>query len=419
MLEQPDPRRLALVMVGLPARGKTYVARKISRYLSWLGIKTQNFNVGDYRRSRLGGQQPARFFDPDNPEGKATRRELALAALDDMLDWFDSGGEVGIYDATNSTRKRRERVYNRCKEKNVQVVFVESICDEGVVEANIRETKLRSPDYADMDPDEAVLDFRRRIAHYERVYETIDDQDKSYVKLIDVGRQVVVNRMEGYLSARLIFFLMNIHAARRRIWLTRHGESEFNLLRRIGGDADLTDAGIEYARSLGRFLKERHPEGEVVRVWTSTLKRTIQTAAHMGVQFVSLRALNEIHAGVCDGMTYEQIRRRMPDEFKARKANKFRYRYPRGESYADVIQRLEPVIVELERQRSPVMVVGHQAVLRALYGYLMGIPQEECPFIKLPLHTAIQLTPTAYGYDEQRFALAPDLGEERSASSSG
>jgi hypothetical protein len=46
--------------------------------------------------------------------------------------------------------------------------------------------------------------------------------------------------------------------------------------------------------------------------------------------------------------------------YRARKQDKLRYRYPRGESYLDVIQRLEPVIIELERQRSPVVVIAHQ-----------------------------------------------------------
>jgi broad specificity phosphatase PhoE len=40
-------------------------------------------------------------------------------------------------------------------------------------------------------------------------------------------------------------------------------------------------------------------------------------------------------------MTYETIERQMPAEFAARAADKLRYRYPRGESYIDVIQRLE------------------------------------------------------------------------------
>lgn len=41
----------------------------------------------------------------------------------------------------------------------------------------------------------------------------------------------------------------------------------------------------------------------------------------------------------------------------------------------DVIQRVEPVIIEMERERECVCIVAHQAVLRAIYGYLMDIPQ--------------------------------------------
>lgn len=53
-------------------------------------------------------------------------------------------------------------------------------------------------------------------------------------------------------------------------------------------------------------------------------------------------------------------------------------RYPSGESYLDVIQRLEPVIIEIERERECVCIVAHQAVLRALYGYFNKIPLKVC-----------------------------------------
>ena len=39
-----------ICMVGLPARGKTYIAKKLARYLNWIGITTKVFNVGEYRR---------------------------------------------------------------------------------------------------------------------------------------------------------------------------------------------------------------------------------------------------------------------------------------------------------------------------------------------------------------------------------
>lgn len=69
-------------------------------------------------------------------------------------------------------------------------------------------------------------------------------------------------------------------------------------------------------------------------------------------------------------MTYEEIQEKYPDDFTARDCNKFAYRYPRGESYEDLVARLEPVIMELERQEN-VLVVSHQAVLRCLLAYFL------------------------------------------------
>lgn len=407
---QRDTVKTALAMVGLPARGKTYIARKVARYLNWLGHPTRVFNVGSYRREHLGAHQPNSFFSPDNAEGRAALMDMAKLALDDMLDWLNDGGEVAIYDATNSTKARRHWVQEQCRRAGIQVVFIESICDdEAVIEANVRETKLTSPDYDNLDPEDAADDFRARIAHYARSYEPIDDPNSSYIKIIDVGRQVVLNRIHDYLPARLVPLLINLNVTRRPIYLTRHGESLYNLQGMLGGDSDLSPRGEEYARSLCEFIRSHAPRETGVVTWTSSLRRTIQTALPLTRKPVIWRALDEIDAGVCDGMTYEQIKRDMPDVYAARKADKFRYRYPRGESYEDVIQRLDPIIIQLERQRSPVLVIGHQAVLRALYSYLVDKPASSCPTLSIPLHTVIELTPSAYGCEERRFPLAPNL----------
>ena len=53
------------------------------------------------------------------------------------------------------------------------------------------------------------------------------------------------------------------------------------------------------------------------------------------------------------------------------------YRYPRGESYLDIISRLEGVIFEMERQKTPLLIIAHQAVLRCLYAYFLDLPNEE------------------------------------------
>lgn len=84
------------------------------------------------------------------------------------------------------------------------------------------------------------------------------------------------------------------------------------------------------------------------------MKRTIQTAEALGVQYEQWKALNEIDAvsvaalrlqraardtltllsllqGVCEEMTYEEIQERFPEEFALRDQDKYRYRYPKGE----------------------------------------------------------------------------------------
>ena len=110
-------RRLAIIMVGLPARGKTFTAQKLARYLNWLGHHTRHFNVGRYRRDFTGSAARADFFDPGNAEAVATRNEVARMALDDMLDWLACGdGQVGIYGARAAApRVRRSAVALRAQ----------------------------------------------------------------------------------------------------------------------------------------------------------------------------------------------------------------------------------------------------------------------------------------------------------------
>ena len=63
-----------------------------------------------------------------------------------------------------------------------------------------------------------------------------------------------------------------------------------------------------------------------VSVWTSTLRRTIQTAEAIPFPKLRWKVLDEIQAGIFDGMTYAEIEQNMPDEFAARKADKLGYR---------------------------------------------------------------------------------------------
>jgi broad specificity phosphatase PhoE len=69
-------------------------------------------------------------------------------------------------------------------------------------------------------------------------------------------------------------------------------------------------------------------------------------------------------------MTYEEIEEQFPEEFERREQDKLAYRYPRGESYLDVIARLEPIIMEMERHREPLLIVGHQGSAKYIYVHI-------------------------------------------------
>ena len=65
--------KLVIVMVGLPARGKSYITKKLQRYLSWQQHESRVFNVGNRRRTAVGKRasvhpgldpEPARLDPP-------------------------------------------------------------------------------------------------------------------------------------------------------------------------------------------------------------------------------------------------------------------------------------------------------------------------------------------------------------------
>lgn len=70
-------------------------------------------------------------------------------------------------------------------------------------------------------------------------------RELSFIKIIDVGRRYLVNRVQDHIQSRIVYYLMNIHITPRSIYLCRHGESDLNVKGRIGGDSGLTERGKE------------------------------------------------------------------------------------------------------------------------------------------------------------------------------
>lgn len=136
-LNQP----LVIAMVGLPARGKSYIVKMLRRYLVWNGYEADVFNVGSYRRKMGLSGADSNFFSNDNKDGTRLREELAMAVQSYMYTWLKSGDtdtskssivRVAIFDATNTTVQRRQMLCDTAKNQNVSLLFVESICDDKV-----------------------------------------------------------------------------------------------------------------------------------------------------------------------------------------------------------------------------------------------------------------------------------------------
>lgn len=68
-------------------------------------------------------------------------------------------------------------------------------------------------------------------------------RELSFIKVIDVGRRYLVNRIQDHIQSKIVYYLMNIHVQPRTIYLCRHGESTDNLEGRLGGDAGLSPRG--------------------------------------------------------------------------------------------------------------------------------------------------------------------------------
>lgn len=407
---------VAVITVGLPARGKTHASRSLCRYMRWLGVSTKVFSVGNYRRERLGSLSEE-WFDPHNDKATETRLKVADECLGDLINWLQTGGgQVAIFDGNNVTEARRKQIHDKLLDNDIHPLFLEFICNKpDIILANIRSVKISSPDYVGWDPEEAVKDYKRRIKQHEDNYETITDTTLPFVKNMNAGEQFIVNNVIGYLQSRIVYYLMNLHIQRRTIYFARSGPSLND--NSYKADANLSVEGEKYAEKLTEFMLAYHEQKNTSRtadeerpltVWTSTQKKSLETAIpfiNAGIPVRQQSVLNQLNPGESDGLSPAELKEKFPEEIAKVKENPYRHRYPRAESYHDLAIRLESVIMELEREKNDVLIIAHETVLRCLYAYLFDRPASEIPTISIPRSCLIEITPSAYGCKESRMEI--------------
>ncbi len=165
-----------------------------------------------------------------------------------------------------------------------------------------------------------------------------------------------------------------------KIYIARHGETTWNEEGRIQGRSDpgLSPKGYVQSLDLCHHLKDR----PLSAIYTSTRQRSILTAEplanRLGLTIRCQPELDEIAFGILEGKLLHHFDEEVKLEWERFKDDRFVYRIPGAENYADVANRVRPFAERLLQvhQEQEILIVGHRVVNRLLIGMLMGYPEE-------------------------------------------
>lgn len=163
---------------------------------------------------------------------------------------------------------------------------------------------------------------------------------------------------------------------KRSIFLVRHGavRNVGNTKRYIGHtDLELSDDGIRQAEMLGEKLQH----AQISAIYCSDLRRSFETARiigkFQGLAPVAVPRFRELGLGQWEGMSFDEVRSRYPEEYEQRGRDFINFRPPGGESFLDCARRVLPAFYEaLSSTRGNILIAGHAGVNRILLCQFLG-----------------------------------------------
>lgn len=181
-----------------------------------------------------------------------------------------------------------------------------------------------------------------------------------------------------------------------RVVLVRHGETEWNRVGRRQGqlDSPLTPDGERHAEAVASLVASTTADA----VFSSPLGRAHRSAliiaAKIDMPVRVLEALAEVHHGALAGLTHEQIEAKHPGELKRRDAQKYTWRFPNGESYADADIRASTALEQVAQAgvASPLLVT-HEMIGRMLLRALLNLRPEQALSWSLPHGAVAEVSP--------------------------
>ncbi len=161
-----------------------------------------------------------------------------------------------------------------------------------------------------------------------------------------------------------------------KIYLVRHGETEFNRLGVFRGryEVELNQRGIKQAEEISRALAS----AGIQKIYTSPLKRALKTAEiisrNLGIDYVVNEAFNNIDLGSWQGVKKEEIKKRFPDLWKLWITEPEKLTIPDGETLEDVKKRAFNGIMEvLSTPIERVAIVTHRSVIKVLAAAMLNV----------------------------------------------
>ena len=173
------------------------------------------------------------------------------------------------------------------------------------------------------------------------------------------------------------------------LFLIRHGENDANLQRPYilqgqGIDGPLSTLGRQQASACSAFLSDF----PLCHIYASPMRRAQESAAVIaephGLSVKTAATINECNVGRWEGMDWGRIELEFPDDYSRFRANPVEHGYLDGESYADVADRVLPVMNGLlqEHRGESIAVVAHNVVNRVYLASLLNIPLVHAPMIR-------------------------------------
>ncbi|RNF27255.1 6-phosphofructo-2-kinase/fructose-2,6-biphosphatase-1-like protein [Trypanosoma conorhini] len=413
---QPMMGTLIVIMVGLPLRGKTFIAKQIQRYFQWNGLPSLIFTRSSYE-GKLAEESVSACTALSAAEVES---RVAAALANDMTQFIVETDGVAVLDDTNCSPSTRRALMGAIKEtgriRPNRVVFVEVVNNNPeITESNVNHLKEMNPE----TPDTFVEDYYAKIEQLKTVYKSLSptaDKDLTYIRIEDQVTYAL-NNISGWMPSRLFYMLHNLCHAPGNLYLTRAGEYVDLVAGRIGGNSRLTERGQAYSEALFEYF-QREVQMNKFTVMSSCSIRCTETVQHfeeqsalqqggaasarseavkLNCRVAYLPTLDNVNHGDCDGQLFSDVRRTMPGTLQQMQADPYHTAWPNGECVHQLYNaRLEPHIHDLQASTEPVLVVSHLVVLQGLYSYFVSendrfVAPQNAYQIEIPLESVIKI----------------------------